>query len=696
MNALAHQKITASHLQRLAYLYVRQSSLRQVLENTESTARQYGLREQAVALGWPIERIVVIDGDQGQSGASSADRAGFQTLVAEVGLGHVGIVLGLEVSRLARNNSDWHRLLELCALTQTLILDEDGVYDPSAFNDRLLLGLKGTMSEAELHVLKARLRGGVLHKHPQAGTRRGALKLPLPIGFRYREDDQIILDPDQQIQQAVRLVFQTFRQTGAASATVRAFRERGLSFPQRVHGGPHRGEVLWRPLQHSTVLELVHHPRSAGAFVFGRRRTSLTVGGRTQVTELPREQWFALFPGAHIGYISWEEYEDNQRRLRENAQAHAPRDRQPSPPREGPALLQGLVICGRCGERMGVHYHERRGHLVPDYVCQQQTIQHAESPCQRVSGAGVDAAVGALLLAALTPMAVEVALAVEAEVTARAQEADRLRQQQVERARYDADLAQRRYLRVDPDNRLVADVLEAEWNAKLRDLAAAQEDLERRRQAGRPVVTEADRAALLALAADFPRLWRDAKTPDRERKRMVRLLLEDVTLHKAERVTIQVRFKGGATQTQTVPPALPATVLRRTEQTVVEEIDALLNMYTDTQVAERLNALGRRSYDGKPFHKLMIASIRRHHGLPDRYTRLRERGWLTGEELAAQWGVGVDTLERWRDRGLVQAEPYNDRGQYLYPLPDGPGPAKWKHKISCGEVVPQATQGGAV
>jgi len=691
MNALAHQKITASHLQRLAYLYVRQSSLRQVLENTESTARQYGLREQAVALGWPIERIVVIDGDQGQSGASAADRAGFQTLVAEVGLGHVGIVLGLEVSRLARNNSDWHRLLELCALTQTLILDEDGVYDPSAFNDRLLLGLKGTMSEAELHVLKARLRGGVLHK-----ASRGALKLPLPIGFRYREDDQIILDPDQQIQQAVRLVFQTFRQTGAASATVRVFRERGLSFPQRVHGGSHRGDVLWRPLQHSTVLELLHHPCYAGAFVFGRRRTSMTVGGRTQVTELPREQWFALFPGAHIGYISWEEYEENQRRLQENAQAHAPRDRQPSPPREGPALLQGLVICGRCGERMGVHYHERRGRLVPDYVCQHQTIQRGESPCQRVSGAGVDAAVGELLLAALTPMAVEVALAVEAEVTARAQEADRLRQQQVERARYEADLAQRRYLRVDPDNRLVADVLEAEWNAKLRDLAATQEELERRRQAGRPVVTEQDRAELLALATDFPRLWRDAKTPDRERKRMVRLLLEDVTLRKAERITIQVRFKGGATQTQTVPPPLPVTVLRRTEQAVVDEINTLLNMYTDAQVAERLNALGRRSFDGKPFHKLMIASIRRHHGLIDRYTRLRTRGWLTGEELAARWGVCIDTLEHWRDRGLVPAELYNDRSQYLYPLPTGPGPVRWKHKISCGEVVPQATQGGAV
>jgi DNA invertase Pin-like site-specific DNA recombinase len=691
VNALAHQKVTAGHLQRLACLYIRQSSLRQVLENTESTARQYGLREQAVALGWPMERIVVIDGDQGQSGASAADRAGFQTLAAEVALGHVGIVLGLEVSRLARNNADWHRLLELCALTQTLILDEDGVYDPSSFNDRLLLGLKGTMSEAELHVLKARLRGGVLHK-----ASRGALKLPLPIGFRYREDDQIILDPDQQIQQAVRLVFQTFRQTGAASATVRALREGGLLFPQRVHGGPHRGDVLWRPLQHSTVLELLHHPGYAGAFVFGRTRTSRTADGRQRVHELPREQWFALFPGSHDGYISWEEFEANQRRLLENAQAHAPAERQPSPPREGPALLQGVVICGRCGERMGVHYHQRRGQLVPEYVCQHWTIEHGEPPCQRVAGAAVDAAVGNLLVAALTPLAVEVALAIEAELASRAEEADRLRQQQVERARYDADLAQRRYLRVDPDNRLVADVLEAEWNARLRDLAAAREEWERHRAAGRPVITAQERTDLLALAADFPRMWRDPGTPDRERKRMLRLLIEDVTLRKADAVTIHVRFKGGALHTETIRAALPATALRVTDPAVVAEIDELLNQYTDAQVAEHLNAAGRRSFDGKPFHKLMIASIRRHHGLAERYRRLRARGYLTGEELATRWDISVDTLECWRERGFVRAEPYNDRGQYLYPPPDGPGPAKWKHKAAYREVLPQPRHGGAV
>jgi len=673
MDQQAHQKVTAGHLQRLAYLYVRQSSLRQVMENTESTVRQYALRERAVALGWPVERIVVVDGDQGQSGASAADRAGFQTLVAEVSMGHVGIVLGLEVSRLARNNTDWHRLLEICALTGTLILDEDGVYDPAAFNDRLLLGLKGTMSEAELHVLRARLRGGVLNK-----ARRGALKMPLPIGFRYREDDQVILDPDAQIQHAVRLVFETFRRTGAASATVRAFREQGLAFPQRVRGGPRCDEVLWRPLQHSTVLDLLHHPRYAGAFVFGRRRTSKTVEGRWQVTELPREQWVALFPGSHEGYITWDEYEENQARLRENARAHGV-DHAQCPPREGPALLQGLALCGRCGERLSVHYHQRKGRLVPDYVCQHKTIQHGHGPCQIVPGGAIDVAIGELLVAAVTPQALEVALAVQGEVAARAAEADQLRRQQVERARYEADLAQRRFLRVDPDNRLVADVLEAEWNARLRDLAEAQEEVERRRHADGRAPSDQERVAIQALAADFPRLWRDPRTPDRERKRMARLLIADVTILKADVITLHVRFAGGATQTLTVPTPLPAPLLRRTDPAVVAEIDHLLDAYTDGEVAERLNTAGRHSYDGKPFHTLLVASIRAHHRLPDRFTRLRARGLLTVGEMAARLAVSADTVERWRVQGRLRAERYNDRGERLYHLPDAPLPAKWTH-----------------
>ncbi len=330
MTGVAHQKVNAGHLKRNAYLYVRQSTLRQVFENTESTKRQYGLRQHAVALGWPVERIIVIDSDLGQSGASAVDREGFQKLVTEVGLGKAGIVLGLEVSRLARNSTDWHRLLEICALADTLILDEDGVYDPSHFNDRLLLGLKGTMSEAELHVLRARLQGGILNK-----ARRGELECPLPVGFLYNAQHQPVLDPDKQVQESIRFFFDTFRRCGSACAVVRAFRQKGLLFPRRLKKGPNKGDLVWAELPHSRTLHLLHNPRYTGAFVYGRSRTRPNPDGSTSYTRLPREQWM-LFKNAHSGYISWEQYEENLLRLRENAQAIGA-DRRKSPPREGPA-----------------------------------------------------------------------------------------------------------------------------------------------------------------------------------------------------------------------------------------------------------------------------------------------------------------------------------------------------------------------
>ena len=340
MSANVHQQVTASHLRRDAYLYVRQSTVRQVFENTESTRRQYALRERAVAMGWPIERVIVIDSDLGQSGATSADRAGFQQLVGEVGMGHAGIVLGLEVSRLARNSTDWHRLLEICALTDTLILDEDGVYSPSDFNDRLLLGLKGTMSEAELHVLQARLRGGILNQ-----ARRGVLKTPLPVGLIYDPAGHVVLDPDSQVRQSMTHLFETFMRTGSASATVKHFRKQQLCFPRRPRAGPRQGELLWEPLRHWRVLRVLHNPRYAGAFVFGRTHTRKRVDGTPVTERLPREQWTVLLPDAHPGYITWDRFEANQKRLRDNAQANGA-ERRKSPPREGPALLQGLVVCG--------------------------------------------------------------------------------------------------------------------------------------------------------------------------------------------------------------------------------------------------------------------------------------------------------------------------------------------------------------
>ena len=301
------QKVTASHLGRDAYLYVRQSSLRQVVEHGESTQRQYALRERALALGWPTERIHVIDSDLGQSGASAVGREGFQQLVAEVGLGHAGLVMGLEVSRLARNSSDWHRLLEICALTTTLILDEDGLYDPAHFNDRLLLGLKGTMSEAELHFLKARMRGGALNK-----ARRGELKMRLPVGFLYNDRDKVILDPDRQVQTSIRCFFATFLRTGSATATVKDFRRQGLLFPRRIHKGLHKGELHWADLTHTRALTCLHNPRYAGAFFYGRTRTIRRPNGRYSSHSLAREDWFTLLPDAHEGYLSWEQFEAMQ------------------------------------------------------------------------------------------------------------------------------------------------------------------------------------------------------------------------------------------------------------------------------------------------------------------------------------------------------------------------------------------------
>lgn len=657
------QPIDAQHLQRLACLYVRQSTLQQVFENTESTARQYALRDRALALGWSAERIVVIDQDLGHSGASAADRAGFQRLVADVGLGKVGLVLGLEVSRLARSSSDWHRLLEICALTRTLILDEDGLYDPATFNDRLLLGLKGTMSEAELYVLRARLQGGILNK-----ARRAALKLHLPIGFCYTEDDRIVLDPDQQVRETIEFLFHTFRRTGTASATVRAFRQERLAFPRHVRSGPHQGELVWGELRHDDVLRLLHNPCYAGAFVFGRTRTTKTADGKVHITDVPRDQWQVVVRDAHVGYLTWEEYEAQVTQLAHNSQAYAPA--RLSPPREGPALLQGLVLCGRCGERMTVRYHQRGGNrIVPDYLCQREGIARGTTPCQRLPGRDVDAAVGELLLEVVTPETIALVLALQDDLVARAADAERLRQQQVAHAQYEADLAQRRYLHVDPENRLVADVLEAEWNAKLRALAAAREAAEQQRQSDQKRVSAAERSAMLDLPRDFAQIWRDPRTPDRERKRIVRLLIEDVTVEKGEQIVAQIRFKGGATRTLIVPLPPPFAQSRLTPAATLAEIDRLLNQDTDAEVAAELNAQGYRTFAGLPFQAMHVSSLRRAHGLKDRFTRLREAGMLTAIELAVRLGVTPQTIWHWYHQHHIEGARYNDRGTCLFRPP---------------------------
>jgi DNA invertase Pin-like site-specific DNA recombinase len=679
----ALHKVTARHLQRQAMLYVRQSTLHQVLENTESTARQYGLRERAIALGWEASRIVVIDQDLGQSGASAVDRAGFQRLVAEVGLGHVGLVMGLEVSRLARSSLDWHHLLEICTMTGTLILDEDGLYDPATFNDRLLLGLKGTMSEAELHVLQARLKGGILHK-----ASRAALKVPLPVGLAYAEDQTVILNPDAQIQQALRLLFATFKRTGSAWATVRYFRDQGLLFPRRAHTGPHAGEIHWMPLQHNAVLKVLRNPRYAGAFCFGRTHTIKHPDGSLHIQTLPQEQWLFLVQEVHAGYLSWQEYEANLAQLRANRQAHG-EDRRHGPPREGPALLQGLVICGRCGNRMTVRYHDVKGgkRLYPEYMCQKEMIEHAEEKvCQRILGAGPDAAIAELLLAQLTPLAIDTSMHVYEELHTQAEAARHLRAQQVERARYAAELAQRRFLRVDPENRLVADVLEADWNARLRELACVQEEAEQQNEVEQRKLSALEQQAIADLVDDFPRVWKDPRTSDRDRKRMVRLLLSDVTVLKQEEViAVHVRFKGGAQQTITVPVGRG----RRSTPELIALIDQLLDDYTDAEVAEQLNQRGWRTYEGKPFSAARVLSLRRYQQLKAHGTRLAERGLLSAEEAASAYGVCRETLMAWGRAGLLPMYRINDQGTAVFPPPDEHAPVKHAHKYqttrsSCG------------
>jgi DNA invertase Pin-like site-specific DNA recombinase len=657
-------KVTAAHLARDAYLYIRQSSLKQVLNNTESTVRQYGLKERAVALGWPADRIIVIDTDQGQSGASAADREGFQRLVTEVGMGHAGIVLGLEVSRLARNNTDWHRLLEICAMSGTLILDEDGLYDPCDFNDRLLLGLKGSLSEAELHLLKARLRGGQLSK-----ARRGELVSPLPIGLVYDGAGKVVLDADTAVRQAIAAVFELFDATGSATGVVKAFNAEGLRLPRRLAHGPDKGTVVWAPAEHSRILQILHNPRYAGAFFYGRYQHKPSPGtGKSGPRLQPREQWVAFFPDHHPGYITLEKYDANQARLAANATAHG-KDRRHGPPREGPALLQGIVLCGICGRRMTVRYHQRKDRLEPEYVCEAKGIQHGNPICQRVHGAVVDNAVGALLVDKLTPHAVQTALAVADELAARADEADRLRAVSVERAQYQADLTRRRYLAVDPDNRLVATSLEADWNQALRELAEATETYEKNKAAGTGVLDETQRARITALASDFPKLWADSDTPDRERKRLVRLLIADVTLIRADQITAHVRLTGGQEHSLTMPVPLASWQIRQTPPETVAAIDHLLDDHTDGQIAEILTGQGHLSGTGQPLYPRIVRQVRDAYHLRSHPQRLADQGLITLKEISRRLEVHPKTVKKWRDDGLLTGRLANDKGEYLYELP---------------------------
>ena len=668
-------KVQPHHLERGAYLYIRQSSMRQVLENIESTKRQYALRSRAIGLGWRDDQIIVIDCDQGESGASATWREGFQRLVTDVGMGHAGIVMGLEVSRLARNNADWHRLLEICALADTLILDEDGIYEPTNFNDRLLLGLKGTMSEAELHVLKARLRGGILNK-----VRRGEYRCPLPTGFAYDEAGNVVLDPDAQIRQTIAYFFETFLRVGSACQTVKVFRKEGLCFPSRRLGGT----TVFQPLTASSAMRVLNNPRYAGVYVYGRRRYRRAADGTKKIQRKHEySEWLACIPNAHPGYISWEQHQQNLKLLATNGRGYELA--RVSPPREGVALLQGRAVCGRCGRHFRVRYVSRRGKREAWYVCDRANATLGWPNCQSIAGQAVDEAIGTLVAERMTPAAVELALEIRREIEARHEEADQLRCRAIERAQIEADLAQRRFMLVDPSNRLVADTLEAEWNDKLRALAQAREERERGRQQDQLVVDETIRQRLVVMTTDFKKLWNDPCTANRERKRLLAYIIEDATLIKLPRegiTNIHVRFKGGKTETLTTLNPKSSAQQIKTPTTIVELVNKLLDDHIYSEIADILNQQGLRpGGSARPgrsstrFTALRVAYLVHRYALRSRYERLRDRSMLTAAEAAARLCIHEATVIRWAEYGLITRHAYNAHA-YLYEMPDSNQPAK--------------------
>lgn len=634
-------KIQRAHLERLAIVYVRQSSLAQVYGHTESTARQYALADDATRLGWEASRIVVIDADLGISGRTASARAGFRELVGRVCVGEVGAIFGLEVSRLARSSADLQRLLELCSLSDTLIIDSDGTYDLAQFNDRLLLGLKGTMSEAELHVLAGRLHGA-----KQAAAGRGALRFPLPVGYVYDEARTTVLDPDEEIQAAVRDLFAAFTATGSAYGVVGAFAER--RFPRRAYGGAWAGAVRWGRLTHGRVLGILANPAYAGAYVFGRYRSrrTLTPDGtiRTKLIRLPLPEWAVLIRDHHPGYISWETYLANRERVAAHCTHHGAR-----PEREGRALCQGIVRCGACGRGMTTTYPAGK----PAYDCSRTRSDHTKTPgCRSVLAAIVDEVVAPRLLQVVAPEEIALALAAADEVADRHARSRRALELRVERARYDAARAERAFHQCDPDHRLVARSLEQRWETQLKELVEAERELvcDTRKSPMPP------REEIEALARDLPRLWAAPTTSAKDRKRLVRSLVADVTLRSepvGARLRIGIRWRSGAVEEVVTHRWKSAVESRRTSADVVALVARLAPERADAEIAEVLNAEGRTTGSGRPFDVEAVRWVRFVHRIRSR--PLLAPGELTVEQVAAHLGISAGAVYYWIDHGQLEA-----------------------------------------
>ena len=656
-------KVKREHLIRKAFLYIRQSTLRQIHENAESTKRQYALKEKLISMGWDENRIEVIDSDLGQSGAGSDERHGFQYLVSEVSLGRAGIITGIEVSRLSRSSSDWNRLLQISALADTLIMDEDGIYNVNDFNDRLLLGLKGTLSEAELHYLKARMRGGLLNK-----AKRGELMRPVSIGYIYDDNGQIAKDPDAQVQEAIALFFNTFKRLGSSRSLVQEYRRQGLLFPHRQYKGFRLGELEWRELACERALLTLKNPLYAGIYAYGKRQVQHTVSGR-KVKIMPKENYHAWLPGSHPAYISEAQFDENCRQLVKNSHPK-PSALHGGAVREGCALLQGIAICGICGRNMTLRYIQSKYATQPVYTCQHNSVAYGKAVCQRVKGGNIDRAIEGLLLESINPMATDAAMSIQNEMAQRKEEILRIYGQQMERARYEMELSKRRYLRVDPDNRLVAAELEKDWNLKINEYESAKMLYDQKCEAEVRVVDEQLKLALEQLVNDFPDIWNDPRTSYKEKKRIARFILEDVTITAdPSKVVLGVRFKGGSTRVIEIPNISRSLELVKMEQGAIAEIEALLPLgHTNQEIADILNEKGfTTALHGKPLCGFSVNALIRKHGLTHRRTVAEAAGWLTTAEKMAELGVGERKLRRMRENGEVVYQACNLNGKaYIY------------------------------
>ena len=650
---IPHPKIQPVHLARQAYVYVRQSTLRQVLHNAESTERQYALAQRACQLGWPSAQVVTIDEDQGHSGATARNRTGFQQLISAIGLDQVGIVLVLEVSRLARSCSDWYRVLELAALSGTLIGDEEGVYDPRDYNDRLLLGLKGTLSEAELYAIKARLQGGRLNK-----ARKGELAQMLPVGLVRGRDGGVRLDPHTDVQATLRVIFEQFDRSGTANAVLRYFRDQDLQMPRLITTGEDLGQIVWRRTSYAAIHLVLTNPAYAGAFAFGRRKQAVehVPGEATARNRLPIDEWQVLVQNVYPAYITWECYLANRARLLQNQGQFANR---PGVPRQGEALLQGIVFCARCGRRMLVRYGE-----TPIYVCDHLKKRYGEPLCQTFTTPHVDRAVVEAFLQVVEPARIEATLKVFDQLEDQRQAADRLWQQRLERADYEAERAQRQYSRVEPENRLVARELETQWNTTLHALNELKHAYTQAQAKALAPLSSADRERVAHLVEDLPRVWHTPTTTPADQKRLLRCLIQDVSLDsfsEAGQTRLHIRWHTGCVTTLTVPRPTSADA-HRLDATIVALVRELAQTHSDDRIAEILNARGLKTRQGLPWSYQRVMGMRYRQHIPTacpitpRDHQPCGDGLLSVNAATERLDTSPNTIVLWARKGILSSE----------------------------------------